>query len=97
MKFDDIRHAHEAKTKGAETKATSYTETWPVFSGEVMNALMHVLAFHRQPVFLPGMLNVDQGALPFTEEHVLKRGKRKQFVFRIHQTFNRFFASFSRK
>ena len=97
MEFNNIGHANESKAEGSKTKATGNTDARPVFGGLLMDTLMHVFAFHRQPVFLPDMLNMDQGALPLTKEQVLKRRELEQFVFGVHQAFNRFCASFSRK
>jgi hypothetical protein len=97
MKLHHIRHAYQAKPKGTKTKTTGNADAWPTFGSLFMNTLVHVLAFYRQSVLLPDVLNVDQGTLPFTEQQVLKRGKREQFVFGIHQVFNLLSASFFRR
>jgi len=88
VKLNDIRHTDEAKLEGAKTKTTGNTNTWPTFRSLVMDTLMHVLAFYRQPVLLPNMLNVNQSTLPFAEQQVLKSRESQQFVFGIHQIFN---------
>jgi hypothetical protein len=84
MKLHHIRLAGEAKTQGAQGQRGLDTDTVSTQMFATIHPLMHDAALGGEQIFRPDLLNVDQGALPLTEQQMLKRGKGVEIVFGIH-------------
>ena len=84
MKLDHIGLPGETEPEGAEAESSCGTEISTRLGTKLMYFLVHDAPFGGQAVLIPELLDVDERALPFTEEQMLERGEWDEVVFGVH-------------
>ena len=72
MELHDIGNTAQAEGKRVEPQAADNPQVTSRFIRDLMDAFMQEPAFRCETVLGPGVLEVDEGALPLAEKQVLK-------------------------
>jgi len=71
MKLNDISDADKPELKRPKTQAANYATNTAHLGFLFMNTVMHDPALCGQSIFIPDLLDVNQGALPPAEDEML--------------------------
>jgi hypothetical protein len=92
MELDDIRLSRQAKIQRFHQKPVFDLHICALASSPlIIGFFMEKLAFEREPVLLPDLLDMDQRALSFAENKVLQCGKLDETVFSVLHVLSVFF------
>jgi hypothetical protein len=81
MKFHDVGFPDEAESQRPQWEAIFNPNIPSGFPVLLMNPFMHDPTFSRRPIFIPDLLDVDEGALPLAKGDVLKSRDHDKILF----------------
>jgi hypothetical protein len=84
VKLHHIRLAGQAKAQGTQGQSGFDPNTVPAQMFATIHPLMHDAALSGEHIFRPDLLDMDQGALPLTEQQMLQSRERQQIVLGIY-------------
>jgi hypothetical protein len=86
VKFDHVSLATKAEAKGAQCEATRDAQSVPRLPRPRIGALVEVSPFYGESVLRPEPLDVNERALPLTEDEMLERRKREKLILGEHES-----------
>jgi hypothetical protein len=80
VELHDVSLAHDSEPLGTEGNGSRHSETGACFDPRGMGTSMQQRSFGRQPVLLPGLFHVNEGALALAKHEVLQAREREIIV-----------------
>jgi hypothetical protein len=81
MKFHDVGFPDQAESQRPQWKAIFNPNIPPGLPVLLMDPFMHDPTFSRRPIFIPELLDVDEGALSLAKGDVLKSRDHDKILF----------------